>query len=834
MNPKSTKPRIHSSRSYLGALLLSLIIGATNISQAQVPVFSNIWNIVSGTNALGGLPNDLPSSGNAVRGIAINPLTTNVLFASSTAQTNGGIAHITVLDYTNNGNYIGQLSGTNTSSGSVAIAPVKVADDGNIYACNVSAAPASTLRVYRWPADNDFTTNPAVVFASTPGASFQYRVGDYMDVRGSGIDTEIVITGTTTSGANISTNFLILKPTDATLATFTNISISFPGNIARGSAGIAFEGTNNAIYAKLSGSQQTARIAYDPTNLTSTVTATFNLDQSSTAGIDYAEVGGTKLLSGVCFSTTAITNGIQHFAKVFQLTSASNYSIVLNKALPLPNQANGNSLAMSDFRKGFAVFSEPNNGIALHQITGFVTNTPPSLPILSGGGIYVEGYSPLNLSVTASGSTPLSYQWYFNTNTLVVGGTSNILSLGAADLSEAGTYDVVITNLYGSITSGVTTVTVLAGGYSKIATQIWTLAPGSRDYVTTTDTQRGMAYDAVSKRLVLVSRAPTNGIHLLDAATGADLGDMDQTFSASGTGTFAVNMAAVADDGVVYVCNLSSATDTSTFYIYRWDGASNSVEGVTQGAAFFNTLPVGGRLGDTLAARGAGVNTEIIASFNLGTNIALFTTADGVNFSFNLIAVTNLPVDAQANGFARLGLAFGSGNTFWAKSSGFQLRQVRYDLAAGTGEVIATAPNPPNSVGPIGVDAQNGILAGIGFGQTPQNVSLYDLEASGQPALIDRENFPANNANANGTGAATFDVAGGRLFALDSNSGIVALNYAPRLFIAPHVTGGIVTWTGPGTLQASTNVSGTYTNVTGATSPYTNAANSALFFRVVR
>jgi hypothetical protein len=91
-----------------------------------------------------------------------------------------------------------------------------------------------------------------------------------------------------------------------------------------------------------------------------------------------------------------------------------------------------------------------------------------------------------------------------------------------------------------------------------------------------------------------------------------------------------------------------------------------------------------------------------------------------------------------------------------------------------------------------------------------------------------------NNPNVNGTGAVAFDVAGGRLFSLDSNSGILALNYAPRLSITPEINGGIVTWTGPGTLQASDNVTGTYTNVTGATSPYTNTAASTLFFRVTR
>lgn len=817
------------------ALLLLAIVAAVNLAPAQVPVFSNIWNVVSGTNAIGGLPNDLPSSGNNVRGIAINPVTTNILYASTASGTNGGNNHFTTLDYTNAGAFLGQGLGTGVGiGGTLALTQIRVSDDGYVYACSLSGAPASRFVLYRWPADSDFATAATVVYDSGSGTSFQWRAGDYMDLRGSGLNTEIVVTGNG-SGANITTNFVIFRPTDETATLFTNFSITIPGGtVNRCGGGVTFEGTNDAIYVKAAGANPVYRVAYNTSTLTATITATFNTDQTANNGLKYFEVDGVKLLASVTTATTAVTNGAAHYAKIVQFNTPSNVVTRLSQPLPLPNQANGNSLGLVDFRNGVAVFSEPNNGIAVYQITGFITNTPPTISTLTGAGVYVEGYSPLTLTANVSGTAPLSYQWYYNTNTVISGATTNSLSLGAADLAESGTYQLIVTNLYGSATSSLASVTVLPGGYSSVATQIWTLAPGSRDYLTTTDTQRGMAYDAISKRLVLVSRAPTNGVHLLDAATGADLGDMDQSFSSSGSGTFQINMAAVADDGVVYVCNLTTATDSSAFYLYSWSGASNVLEGVTQGAGFFSTLPIGGRLGDTLTARGAGVNTEILAAFRTGTNIALFTTGDGVNFSFNQIAVTNLPADAIANGFAGLGIAFGSSNTFWAKSSGFQLRLVRYDVTAGTGEVIYTSANPPGSVGPIGVDPVNGILAGVGFGQIPQNLSLYDLQAEGQAALIDREHFAVNNANANGTGAVSFDVADGRLFALDSNSGIQALNYAPRLYITPQVNGGTVTWTGPGILQASPFVTGPYTNVPAAVSPYTNTGSSALFFRVQR
>ncbi len=64
------------------------------------------------------------------------------------------------------------------------------------------------------------------------------------------------------------------------------------------------------------------------------------------------------------------------------------------------------------------------------------------------------------LSVSASGSVPLSYQWYFNTNTLIGGATTNLLTITNAQAINAGAYSVIITNTAGSVTSSIATLTV--------------------------------------------------------------------------------------------------------------------------------------------------------------------------------------------------------------------------------------------------------------------------------------------------------------------------------------------------------------------------------------
>ena len=72
---------------------------------------------------------------------------------------------------------------------------------------------------------------------------------------------------------------------------------------------------------------------------------------------------------------------------------------------------------------------------------------------------YVNGLAAF--AVTATGSAPLNYQWFFNTNSPVVGATNANLSLTALAATNAGTYLVVVTNYGGSSTSTFATLTVL-------------------------------------------------------------------------------------------------------------------------------------------------------------------------------------------------------------------------------------------------------------------------------------------------------------------------------------------------------------------------------------
>jgi hypothetical protein len=72
------------------------------------------------------------------------------------------------------------------------------------------------------------------------------------------------------------------------------------------------------------------------------------------------------------------------------------------------------------------------------------------------------------LAANASGTAPVTYRWYKGGSPLsnsgdISGVTTPTLTISPAALADAGGYELVITNLYGAITSAVATVTVVSG-----------------------------------------------------------------------------------------------------------------------------------------------------------------------------------------------------------------------------------------------------------------------------------------------------------------------------------------------------------------------------------
>ena len=84
----------------------------------------------------------------------------------------------------------------------------------------------------------------------------------------------------------------------------------------------------------------------------------------------------------------------------------------------------------------------------------FITQQPTNLAVIQG--------QVATFNVTAGGDAPLAYQWRFN-GASITGANTSSYALASAFPTNAGAYDVVVTNTWGSVTSAVATLTVQTG-----------------------------------------------------------------------------------------------------------------------------------------------------------------------------------------------------------------------------------------------------------------------------------------------------------------------------------------------------------------------------------
>lgn len=105
---------------------------------------------------------------------------------------------------------------------------------------------------------------------------------------------------------------------------------------------------------------------------------------------------------------------------------------------------------------GVVNWNKTNWLLTTYALTAPVITAQPQSVTLTPGNL-------ANFVVVASGSAPLSYRWFFNTNTFLAGATNSALTLATVQSTNAGNYFVVITNAAGAMTSSVAVLTVSSG-----------------------------------------------------------------------------------------------------------------------------------------------------------------------------------------------------------------------------------------------------------------------------------------------------------------------------------------------------------------------------------
>ncbi|MGA3181269.1 MAG: choice-of-anchor tandem repeat GloVer-containing protein [Verrucomicrobiota bacterium] len=225
-------------------------------------------------------------------------------------------------------------------------------------------------------------------------------------------------------------------------------------------------------------------------------------------------------------------------------------------------------------------------------------------------------FTTVTFEVAAYSSTAAEYQWFFDgtnltDNSQITGSQSNILTINSALAGNTGSYQVVITNLYGSATSAVVTLTV-----SQLSPVITWATPANITYGTALSTNQ---LDASANVPGTFAYTPPLGA-ILDAGSNQTL---SVTFTPTDTADYSTNSSTVT-------INVQRSTPVIT-----WAAPA----GITYGTALSATqLDATANVGGSFVYRPP-AGTVLEGGSNQ-TLTATFTPSDATDYSTNSSTVT--------------------------------------------------------------------------------------------------------------------------------------------------------------------------------------------------
>jgi hypothetical protein len=197
----------------------------------------------------------------------------------------------------------------------------------------------------------------------------------------------------------------------------------------------------------------------------------------STDGITFTPFGSTYAASGSSWSSGTTITTSSFSDDLSSITAINNASVVYFRLMVVDNVSINNGTV------GTAGTSRIDNFL----VTGVIPGSPSIITQPASTNIYKGDTT--TLSVTAGGSSPLGFQWYYTNSSGVVGltdgpsgygvgaytnsVTKSSVTLTYVNPAQAGGYFVIVTNSIGSITSTVAKITV--GVRTPIPTTIYAI-----------------------------------------------------------------------------------------------------------------------------------------------------------------------------------------------------------------------------------------------------------------------------------------------------------------------------------------------------------------------
>jgi hypothetical protein len=150
---------------------------------------------------------------------------------------------------------------------------------------------------------------------------------------------------------------------------------------------------------------------------------------------------------------------------VFSVSASSSGSISYQwyfNGVSLGGAANSSTYSINNVITGnagnYTVVLANSTGSATSAVATLTVFVPPAIQTQPQSQAVMQGQN-VSFSVMASGSMPLSYQWFFN-GLALSGANASMLTLTNVQTSQSGDYTVVVANTVASTTSAVASLAV--------------------------------------------------------------------------------------------------------------------------------------------------------------------------------------------------------------------------------------------------------------------------------------------------------------------------------------------------------------------------------------
>ena len=174
----------------------------------------------------------------------------------------------------------------------------------------------------------------------------------------------------------------------------------------------------------------------------------------------------------VLYPAQTATFSIQPQSKTVVVGRTVTFSVAASGSLPMNYQwrLNGVNIpgatntyytisnVQASHAGNYTVAASNAGGTATSATAVLTVSVPPSITAQPQSKLVAAGSSVM-FSVTASGTAPLSYQWYFSGST-ISGATTSTYSFASAQPDNAGDFKVSVSNSAGGVDSTVATLTV--------------------------------------------------------------------------------------------------------------------------------------------------------------------------------------------------------------------------------------------------------------------------------------------------------------------------------------------------------------------------------------